>query len=318
MKLSVVIPVLNEERNIHELVRRLWTVLEPSVAFEIIFVNDGSIDGTAELLRKLHDQDKRIKSVHLARNFGHQAAISAGLRAACGEAVVLMDGDLQDAPELIPEFLQKWQEGYQVVFAVRKRRRAHWVKRIAYRTFYRVLRAISNIDIPLDSGDFSLIDRRVVDIVNAMPERTRFVRGMRSWAGFRQVGVEVVRDPRYAGTPKYTFRRLLRLALDGLFSFSYRPLQLASLFGLAISGLAIILAVGLILLKVLHGIPLLGWTSLMVTVLFLGGIQLISLGIIGEYVGRIYDEARGRPTYVVGSIVGETRLDPGDGEVGER
>lgn len=308
MMLSVVIPVLNEERNIPDLVRRLRGVLETLVPYEVVFVNDGSTDRTGDLLRDLHEQDKRIKSLHLARNFGHQAAISAGLRAAMGDAVVVMDGDLQDAPEAIPEFLRRWNEGYAVVYAVRSRRQAPWLKRLAYKTFYRVLRAISQIDIPADSGDFSLMDRKVIDVLNDLPERTRFVRGMRSWAGFRQIGVDVPRDPRHAGRPQYTFGRLMRLALDGLFSFSYRPLQLASFFGLAVSCLAIVLAVVLVLLKLLHGIPLVGWTSLMVVVLFLGGVQLISLGILGEYVGRIYDEARGRPPYILASVTGETRL----------
>lgn len=308
MMLSIVIPVLNEQRNIPELVRRLRGVLETLVPYELVFVNDGSTDQTGDLLRDLHEQDKRIKSLHLARNFGHQAAISAGLRAAMGDAVVVMDGDLQDAPEAIPEFLRRWNEGYAVVYAVRSRRQAPWLKRLAYKTFYRVLRAISQIDIPADSGDFSLMDRKVIDVLNGLPERTRFVRGMRSWAGFRQIGVDVPRDPRHSGRPRYTFGRLMRLALDGLFSFSYRPLQLASFLGLAVSCLAIALAVVLVLLKVLHGIPLLGWTSLMVAVLFLGGVQLISLGILGEYIGRIYDEARGRPSYILASVTGETRL----------
>lgn len=308
MMLSVVIPVFNEERNVSELINRLRAVLDPLVPFEVVFVNDGSMDGTPELLRALHGQDKRIKSLHLSRNFGHQAAISAGLRAASGDAVVVMDGDLQDVPEAIPELLRKWHEGYEVVYAVRSRRRASWPKRLAYVAFYRLLRAISQIDIALDSGDFSLTDRKVVDLLNSLPERTRFVRGMRSWTGFRQVGVDVPRDARHAGQAKYTFGRLIRLALDGLFSFSYRPLQLASFFGFAISCAAIVLAIGLVFLKLFQGVPLLGWTSLIVAVLFLGGVQLISLGILGEYVGRIFDETRGRPSCIVASVVGETRL----------
>ncbi len=308
--LTVVIPVLNEEGNIPELARRLRVVLEGFVDFEIVFVNDGSTDGTFEVLRELYEQDNRIKSVHLARNFGHQEAISAGLRAATGDAVVAMDGDLQDAPEVIPDFIKRWREGYDVVYAVRASRQESWIKLLTYRAFYRTLTMISEIGIPLDSGDFSLMDRRVVDGLNSMPERARFVRGMRSWVGFRQIGVEVPRDARYAGQPKYTFRRLFRLALDGFFTFSYRPLQLASLLGLGVSALAIILAVGLIALKLFYGVPLPGWTSLKVAVLFLGGVQLISLGILGEYVGRTYDEARARPIYIIASVMGETRLPP--------
>jgi polyisoprenyl-phosphate glycosyltransferase len=214
MTLSIVIPVFNEERNIPELLSRLRAVLEGSVDFEIVFVNDGSTDGTFELLRELYEQDKQIKAVHLARNFGHQPAISAGLRAATGDAVITMDGDLQDAPEVIPDFMKRWREGYDVVYAVRASRQEPWIKLLAYKAFYRTLTLISEIDIPLDSGDFSLMDRRVVEVLNAMPERARFVRGMRSWVGFRQIGVDVPREARYAGQPKYTFRRLLRLALD--------------------------------------------------------------------------------------------------------
>jgi dolichol-phosphate mannosyltransferase len=312
MMVSIVIPVFNEERNIAELVGRIRRALEPvGVTFEVIFVDDGSTDRTSEILLTLHAEDDRIKAVHLARNFGHQAAISAGLRATAGDAVVVMDGDLQDSPDMLPTFIERWRNGYDVVYAVRSRRAASWVKRVGYLFFYRVLARISQIEIPLDSGDFSLMSRRVIDVLNAMPERTRFVRGMRSWAGFRQVGVEHVRGPRFAGEPKYTYRRLMRLALDGFFAFSYRPLQLASLFGVAVSSLALLLAVGLVILKLTHGIPLVGWTSLMVAVLFIGGVQLICVGILGEYVGRIYEESRGRPPYLVARIVGKTQIEVG-------
>lgn len=315
MLISVVIPVLNEERTVGELHRRLVRVLEAERAdFEIIFVNDGSTDDTAAVLRKLHDVDGRVKSVHFARNFGHQAAISAGLRGAAGDAVIAMDGDLQDAPELLPAYLERWREGYEVVYAVRESRPESRLKRLAYTVFYRILQRISNIPLPLDSGDFSLMDRRVVDVINAMPERTRFVRGMRSWVGFRQTGVAQRRDERFAGEPKYTYWKLVRLALDGLIGFSYRPLQMASMFGAAVSVVSFLLAVILILLKIVHGIPLVGWTSLIVAILFLGGVQLICLGILGEYVGRIYDEVRQRPPYVVARVVGKTRLEGGPHE----
>ena len=315
MMLSVVIPVLNEEGSVPELVRQLQEVLGPiGISYEIVFVDDGSTDRTPEILQALHAADDRIKAVHLARNFGHQAAISAGLRAAGGDAVAVMDGDLQDSPETLPVFLARWQAGYDVVYAIRGRRAESWPKRLGYRVFYRLLSHISEIEIPLDSGDFSLMSRRVVDVVNAMPERTRFVRGMRSWAGFRQIGVEHVRGPRVAGEAKYTYGRLLRLALDGFFSFSYRPLQLASLFGVVVSSLALALAAGLVVLKLTHGIPLVGWTSLMVAVLFMGGVQLICVGILGEYVGRIYEESRGRPPYLVARVVGKTQL--GEGAAG--
>jgi polyisoprenyl-phosphate glycosyltransferase len=317
MLLSVVIPVLNEERNVPELHQRLVRVLEgEGLDFEIIFVDDGSTDRTSDVLRDLHDHDPRVKSVRLARNFGHQAAISAGLRAASGNAAVAMDGDLQDSPEMLPAFVARWREGYEVVYAVRERRAESWLKRLSYTIFYRLLQRISHIAVPVDSGDFSLMDRRVIDVINAMPERTRFVRGMRSWVGFRQTGVTQVRDERFAGEPKYTYWTLLRLALDGFIGFSYRPLQMASLCGAAVSVVAFGLAILLVVLKVVHGIPLVGWTSLIVAVLFLGGVQLICVGVLGEYVGRIYDEVRQRPPYVVADIVGKTRLEgpeaPGD------
>jgi dolichol-phosphate mannosyltransferase len=258
-----------------------------------------------------------VRVLHLTRNFGHQAAISAGLRATAGDAVVVMDGDLQDSPESLPAFVEQWRTGYEVVYAVRARREGSWLKRLAYKLFYRVLGRISQINVPLDSGDFSLMDRRVVDVLNSMPERTRFVRGMRSWAGFRQTGLPLERGARFAGEAKYTYGKLLRLALDGFFALSYRPLQLASLFGAVVSLVAFLLALLLVFLKIVHGIPLQGWTSLIVAVLFLGGVQLISLGILGEYVGRIYDEVRARPPYLVGNVVGKTRLERGVAEGAE-
>lgn len=306
--LSVVVPVLNEEANLRELVRLLSLTLDGAgIPFELLFVNDGSTDGTRSILTKLHHADPRVKSLHLARNFGHQAAISAGLQAAGGDAVVIMDGDLQDSPDMLLRLVEEWRRGADVVYAVRSQRSESVVKRAAYGLFYRLLDRISDIRIPLDTGDFSLLGRNVVDVLNSMPERTRFIRGMRSWVGFRQVGVEHVRGPRFAGTAKYTFGKLLRLAFDGFVGFSYRPLQLASLFGAVVSVMAFLLALGLVVLKLTHGIPLLGWTSLMVGMLFFGGVQLICVGILGEYVGRIYEEVRGRPPYVVASVLGDVQ-----------
>lgn len=312
--LSVIVPVLNEEDNIPELVRRLKAALDDGLPFEIIFVDDGSTDRTWRLLKSLHAEDPRLKSIRLARTFGHQAAISAGLRAATGDAVVVMDGDLQDAPEVVPEFVKRWLDGDDVVYAIRQSRQASWPKRVAYRVFYRLLARISAIDLPLDSGDFSLMDRRVVDVLNAMPERPRFVRGMRGWAGFRQSGVPCDRGDRFAGRTKHTYRMLVRLALDGFFGFSNKPLQLASALGIAVSGVSFALALTLALLNIVAGVPLHGTTALLVALLFLGGVQLICLGILGEYVGRIYDEVRARPPFVVAAIVGETRLPPTAGD----
>ena len=308
--LSVIVPVLNEEDNIPELVRRLKAALDGGVPFDIIFVDDGSTDRTWRLLTSLHAEDPRVKSVRLARTFGHQAAISAGLRAATGDAVVVMDGDLQDAPEVVPEFVKRWLDGDDVVYAIRQSRQASWPKRVAYQVFYRLLARISAIDLPRDSGDFSLMDRRVVDVLNAMPERPRFVRGLRGWAGFRQSGVPCDRGERFGGRTKHTYRMLVRLALDGFFGFSNTPLQLASAFGIAVSGVSFALALALVLLNIAAGVPLHGTTALLLAVLFLGGVQLICLGILGEYVGRIYDEVRARPPFVVAAIIGETRLPP--------
>lgn len=308
--LSVVVPVLNEEDNILELIRRLKAALDGGLPFEVIFVDDGSTDRTWRLLTSLHAEDPRIKSIRLARTFGHQAAISAGLRAATGDAVVVMDGDLQDAPEVVPEFVKRWLDGDDVVYAIRQSRQASWPKRVAYHVFYRLLARISAVELPLDSGDFSLMDRRVVDVLNAMPERTRFVRGMRGWAGFRQSGVPCDRGDRFAGRTKHTYSTLVRLALDGFFGFSNKPLQVASALGLAVSGVSFALALALVVLSLVASVPLHGATALLLAILFVGGVQLICLGILGEYVGRIYDEVRARPPFVVAAIVGETRLPP--------
>jgi len=308
--LSVIVPVLNEEDNIPELVRRLKAALDSGLPFDIIFVDDGSTDRTWRLLTSLHAEDSRIKSVRLARTFGHQAAISAGLRAATGDAVVVMDGDLQDDPEVVPEFVKRWLDGDDVVYAIRQSRQASWPKRVAYHVFYRVLARISAVDLPLDSGDFSLMDRRVVDVLNAMPERTRFVRGMRGWAGFRQSGVPCDRQDRFAGRTKHTYSTLVRLALDGFLGFSNKPLQIASALGIAVFGGSLAIALALVVLNLVGAVPLHGATALLLGILFLGGVQLICLGILGEYVGRIYDEVRARPPFVVAAIVGETRLPP--------
>jgi dolichol-phosphate mannosyltransferase len=221
-----------------------------------------------------------------------------------------MDGDLQDAPEVVPEFVKRWLDGDDVVYAIRQSRQGSWSKRIAYRLFYRVLSRISSVDLPLDSGDFSLMDRRVVDVLNAMPERTRFVRGMRGWVGFRQSGVPCDRADRFAGRTKHTYSALVRLALDGFLGFSNRPLQLASALGLVISGVTFAVALAFAVLSVVTSAPLPGATVLLLAVVFVGGVQLICLGILGEYVGRIYDEVRARPPFVVAVIVGETRLPP--------
>ena len=312
-RISLVFPVYNEEEvlpMLYERVRRALAQLPYEV--EVILVNDGSRDRSLELMTRYHQEDPRFKIVDFSRNFGHQVAITAGMDAAGGDAVILMDADLQDPPELLPQFLKTWEDGYHVVYAVRKTRQEHALKQFAYRAFYRILQKISNIPIPLDSGDFCLMDRVVVDTIKSMDERHRFVRGLRSWVGFRQIGLEYDRDKRQAGEVKYTFSKLMKLALDGIFSFSYFPLQLASYTGFAVSGLSFFAIAVYLYKKLFVGHEPQGFPTLVTVVLFLGGIQLISLGVIGEYIGRIYDEVKRRPTYIVRRAYGLDWPNSGD------
>jgi dolichol-phosphate mannosyltransferase len=298
--LSVVLPVYNESDNLPELARRLGAVLEGlGETYEVIFVDDGSQDATQGILRSLHARDPHMRIVRLSRNFGHQAAISAGIDHARGDVIVIMDADLQDPPEEIPNLLAHWRQGYQVVYAIRHQRQEGLLKRSAYGFFYRSLHQVASIEIPLDAGDFCAIDRQVADVLRSMPERNRFIRGIRSWIGFRQIGVPYNRAARYAGKPKYSLFKLTRLALDGFFSFSYLPLRLASLLGLLVSIAGFFLAVWTIYKRlVLPEFPS-GFATIVVGMMFLGGIQLLALGMIGEYVGRIFDEVKQRPIYIV-------------------
>ncbi len=303
--LSVVVPVYNEQETLEALVERLTRVLDDmGEPWEVIFVDDGSRDRSGDLLRGFHARDPRIKVMTLSRNFGHQVAISCGLDHARGAAVIVMDGDLQDPPEILPDLVSRWREGWDVVYAVRQQRKENALLRGAYKAFYWLLRRVSYLDIPLDSGDFSLIDRRVVDILKRMPERNRFVRGLRTWVGLRQTGFEYARAARYAGESKYSFGKLLRLAFDGLVSYSYVPLRLVSNLGLLVSLTALGYMVYLVLARVLGDRTIQGWTSTVVIMLFLGGIQLLALGIIGEYIGRIFEEVKQRPHYVVADALG--------------
>jgi glycosyltransferase involved in cell wall biosynthesis len=302
-EISVVVPLFDEEANILELYGRLTAALEKlSSRYEIVFVDDGSSDATPDLLDGMQQSDSRVVVVHLSRNFGHQPAICAGLNAASGRAVILMDGDLQDPPEVLHLFVDAWRKGCDVAYAVREKRKEGLAKRSAYFVFYRLLRAISDLEIPLDSGDFCLMDRKVVDVLNHLPEQTRFVRGLRTFVGFRQVPIRYERAARAAGQPKYSFSALVRLAVDGLVNFSGRPLQVATYFGFvtAFVGLALT-AWALSDALYRHTAPR-GWASTMVVVLFMGSIQLISLGIIGAYIRRIFIESKGRPAYIVRSV----------------
>jgi glycosyltransferase involved in cell wall biosynthesis len=312
--LSVVIPCMNEQEVLGETNHRIRTVLEnASVNFEVIYVDDGSTDATPDLLRELQAQDSRLRVIRFARNFGHQVAITAGIEHASGDAVVVIDADLQDPPEVILEFLAKWLDGYDVVYGVRTERNGETAfKRWTAKFFYRFISRLSETRIPIDTGDFRLLDRRVVDALLSMPERDRFVRGMVSWLGFSQVAVPYRRAPRAAGSTKFSLFKMVRFALDGIFSFSILPLRLATWTGFAASGLAI-LGIIIILLDKFFAVGgmVKGWSSTVIAVLFIGGVQLICLGIIGEYVGRIYGESKRRPLYIVRERMGfDTQAQP--------
>jgi polyisoprenyl-phosphate glycosyltransferase len=309
---SIVAPIYNEVDNINLLHERVSAVMnglgEP---WELVLVNDGSSDGSAEALNALHEQDpEHVCVVHFSRNFGHAIAVTAGMDHATGQAVVLIDADLQDPPEIIPELIAQWRAGYKVVYAVRAEREGEsWFKRATASLFYRLLQRITNVGIPLDTGDFRLMDRHVVSAINTMREQHRFVRGMVSWVGFDQTGVTYRRHKRHAGETKYTFAKMMRLAWDGVTSFSYFPLQLATYLGFFVgllSALAILVVVYLRIFARANTVPLEGQATTLVMVLFLGSVQLLSLGIIGEYLGRIYNEVKGRPLYIVREVLERT------------
>ena len=296
--LSVVAPVYNEEATIGEFHARVCSALE-GIPFELVLVDDGSKDATADVLQRIAAEDPRVHVVFLSRNFGHQTALTAGLDHAAGDAIVMLDADLQDPPELILPMLDRWRAGCDVVYAVREERAGESRFKLATaRWFYRIFDWMAQVELQHNSGDFRLLDRRALDALLSMRERNRFLRGMTVWVGFTQAAVPYARDARYAGETKFTVAKMLKFSLDAISSFSHRPLQLASLFGFLISGLAFVAIPVVVVLKIL-GSYLPGFSAITVTVLLLGGIQLISIGIIGEYVGRIYDEVKGRPLYLV-------------------
>lgn len=301
IRYSFVIPVFNERETLPELHQRLSQVIDGlDGEAELLFVDDSSHDGSYELLAELGRQDPRIRVIRFARNFGHQVAITAGLDHAAGDAVIVMDADLQDPPEVVPDLVARWQEGYEVVYAVRARRSGEsWLKRTTAAWFYRLLRWIAQIEMPLDAGDFRLVDRRAVDAFRSMRERARYVRGMISWVGFRQIGVPYDRAERYAGEPKYSYRKSLALAIDGLVSFSNAPLRLALMAGFAFSSLSFLVGVFAIVAKLSGAFVVPGWASILVVTSFLGGIQLTLMGMLGLYVGRIYEEVKARPIYIL-------------------
>lgn len=298
---SIVAPIYNESDNLRELHRRVTEVMESTgEPWELVLVDDGSSDGSTDMIHELVKKDKRVRPVIFARNFGHQVAVTAGLDYSRGDAVVIIDADLQDPPELILEMAKKWKEGYEVVYAVRAEREGEslfklWTASLFYRLIYR----ITDVKIPLDTGDFRLMDRKVVDVMNNMRERHRFLRGMSAWVGFKQIGVEYKRAARVAGETKYPFRKMLRLALNAVTGFSYFPLQVATFFGFASAGIAIIAIPFVAYMRITGSQAFFGQATTLIAVLFLGGVQLICVGILGEYIGRLYDEAKGRPLYIV-------------------
>jgi len=298
---SIVVPIYNEKENLPELYRRVKEVMKQArKRWELVLVDDGSTDGSTEMIRELAKKDKHVRPVIFARNFGHQIAITAGWDYARGDAVVIIDADLQDPPELILEMSKKWKEGYDVVYAVRAEREGEsWFKLWTASLFYRIIFRITDVKIPLDTGDFRLMDRKVVDVLKSMRERHRFPRGMSAWVGFKQIGVEYKRAARVAGETKYPFKKMFRLALNAVTSFSYVPLQVATYIGFISAGIAAVAIPIVIYMRITGSQAFFGQATTLIAVLFLGGVQLISLGILGEYIGRLYDEAKGRPLYIV-------------------
>lgn len=310
---SFVIPIYNEEATLLELYHRLrHQIDELEGASELILVDDGSRDRTLMILRQLQRQDPHLCYLSLGRNFGHQVALTAGLCYARGKAVIVLDGDLQDPPELIPSLIQYWQQGYQVVYAQRQsRQREGWLKRGYAYLFYRILHRLADIEIPTDTGDFCLMDRQVVDFLNAMPERNRYLRGLRAWVGFRQIAVPFHRNPRFAGEVKYTFRKSLRLAVNGIVSFSVVPLRLSTYVGLGSAGLALAMMLLVVYWRLFEpSTQLIGYTAITVAILFLGAVQLVCIGILGEYIGRIYEEVKGRPLFTIKEVGGIPTRNP--------
>lgn len=308
-KYSIVVPVFNEEKVLNELYRRLTIVMSKlRESYEIIFINDGSIDNSLEIMEKLHSKDKRIKIIDFSRNYGQQIATTAGIDYATGEAIVIIDADLQDPPKVIPELVKKWKKGYDVVYGVRKKREGeNFFKKVTASIFYKFLNKITDINIPLDAGDFRLIDRKVANNLKTIREKNRYIRGLTSWIGFRQIGVLYDREKRFAGYTKYPLGKMLKLALDAVFSFSNYPLKIAIYIGFLISGLSFLYLIYVLILKIFMDVTIQSWASIIVAVFFLGGVQLICIGIIGEYIGRIGEEVKKRPLYIIKGVLDDDK-----------
>lgn len=303
--ISVVVPMYYEEEVAQECYNRLKQVMDNNkINYEFIFVNDGSTDDTINILKMIAEKDSKVKIVDFARNFGHQTAVTAGIDYAIGDAIVIIDADLQDPPEVIPDLIAKWKEGYEVVYAKRKKRKGEtWFKLLTARYFYRFLNYMSDIDIPKDTGDFRIIDRKVAEVFKLMTERNRFVRGMMSWIGFRQTYIEYERDERFAGETKYPLKKMVKFASDGIFAFSTKPLRIVMTIGLLSVLLSFIVLVYAVTVKLFGNDVEAGWASIMVAITFFSGIQLLGLGIVGQYIARIYDESKNRPIYIVKDTV---------------
>ncbi|MGN1059378.1 MAG: glycosyltransferase family 2 protein [Clostridia bacterium] len=301
IRYSVVVPVFNEELVVEESYKRLKAVMDTTgEAYELIFVNDGSRDKTEELVSGLCDRDSHVKMISFSRNFGHQTAITAGMDASSGQAIVVIDADLQDPPEVILEMIEKWKEGFDVVYGQRISREGETVfKKLTAKAFYRLLKSLTSVDIPVDTGDFRLIDRKVCDVLSSLTEKNRYVRGLVSWVGFRQTAVRFHRKERFAGETKYPLKKMLKFALDGITTFSYKPLKLSTYVGFLVSLLSFIYLLVVIGLKLFTDQTVAGWASALSVSLIFNGVILMMLGIIGEYIGRIYDETKNRPLYVI-------------------
>lgn len=306
IRYSVIVPAYNEELVIEESCRRLTEVMERAGGeYELIFINDGSRDKTPELLNALAEQDARVKVLHFSRNFGHQTAVSAGMDYAAGQAVVIIDADLQDPPEVILKMIEKWKQGYDVVYGKRLQRKGEtWFKKVTAKAFYRFLNHMTTVDIPVDTGDFRLIDRKVCDVMKGLTEKNRYVRGLVSWVGFKQTAVEYVRQERFAGETKYPLKKMVKLAVDATMSFSYKPLRIAGFVGMGLSFVSFVYLVVIICQKLFTNTTVPGWASLIAVMLFFNGVSLILQSVTGEYVGRIYEETKNRPLYIISEAKG--------------